>query len=737
MWRGGRAFKTEAERQQEAQEQEEEQRQQEQQQQQRQQSSDQDNSVMIIDSDDEETENQNKESEPTAAASKPDHQDSTYIPPTFAEIEDEIDPREPYEQILRHIDIHTGVKVVSISIPPTVTQEEYDVTLDACPPIFSKMILVAAICADSTVRLFSLPLAPPMPDTTSEQEMGIQRVIIPDGAVQNVPAGVALTLTSHREVEGDRAEDGQSTAKQWDVLLAVHSTQFGGLLSVFRVPIIAPSTVQDAGLFRFSQTGTRLIQKQYLCRPVKTIAFNPITYPKRQHGRILVAHDDKVKVFQSLTPSPDEPLYRKSTTDTGVIKLLDEDGNEVTSATCDFEDQGKWLFTLHLSRTKPPSRKIIDAKWVFGGKGIMVLLTDGTWGVWCIERFNSSDKNGSQVLDLSNFALSGRITATAPVISTAGGATSTATRNQHQQSPAPAHPTSSDSFRGATLKLHPQPRQSQQQEQPQMRQFSSVPGFTPMTPSTRKTREGTLFQASTTTSLPKEDEIAPEETVPIQDSNSQGQQIGQSGEIPGIAFSRHVGKTILPGQYSSLSAQAPRTHGGIAIYSLPSLESEVPDEEILIWHAGTTVRIPVLTRLLEEVKGNNKMGSATNSASIVPVYLQNQLQTGAGLLPPTSFRRLIDADAPPEVIVATEYELIILPAVIDEEAEDEAIQAREALIKRNDQERLRKGDLDLDGINRVVADMQKRNEQQRQGWPGVFSGGNIPAASSAGKGVFA
>ncbi|KAI5297098.1 hypothetical protein KEM56_005087, partial [Ascosphaera pollenicola] len=183
IWRGGRAFKSQAEHQQQ------QQPKQQKPQQQTESSSgswaSQADEIMILDSDDDEAEKhttqsasgQQQQQQQGSASAQP-----TYTPPTFTDLEDEIDPAEPYEQIIRQIDLRTGVKVLKISLPTFVPEEECLLPLDICPPIISKMIVVAAICADSTVRLFSLPLAPPMPHSTSEEEMGVQSLSIADGS---------------------------------------------------------------------------------------------------------------------------------------------------------------------------------------------------------------------------------------------------------------------------------------------------------------------------------------------------------------------------------------------------------------------------------------------------------------------------------------------------------------------------------------------------------------------------
>ncbi|KAI5302020.1 hypothetical protein KEM56_001128, partial [Ascosphaera pollenicola] len=520
----------------------------------------------------------------------------------------------------------------------------------------------------------------------------------------------------------------EHAAEAWDVLLAVHTAQFGGLLNVYRVPIIAPPAFEgEAGLFTFSQAGAVLVQKQYLCAPIKTVAFNPMAYPRKQHGRLLIAHADRVKVFQCLTPQP--AISIPTTTDpTSIDGEYNQNDDAVAEDGPDFIDEGQWLFTLHLSRTKPPSRKIIDAKWVFGGKGIMVLLTDGTWGIWCIERLllshtTSSDKR-AQKINLSSFTLTGRVAADTAAIATAAGADAIRHQRQHAAAPSTLRPTGlggSTQQPQSQSRSQPQPQPQPQQLQPpqgklQMRQVqssSSSPGFTPMTPSTRKTRQGTLFQGSSTTSQ----STAGQSTIaqsPEQEQTTQEQTQGEevpddsgSGSEDGNASTT---MTTSPTFNSSFSSPPPKMHGGIVVHSLPSMKSEVPDEEILIWHAGKTSRIPDLLSLLKNVDDERGTDAITSSEGAVAVllHLQNQLQTGAGLLPATSLRRAIDSDAPPEVVVATEYQLIIKPAIIDEEAEDLAREAREEEISRRDQEKLRMGELDLEGVNRVMAAMQRQ-----------------------------
>ncbi|KAI5303489.1 hypothetical protein KEM55_000523, partial [Ascosphaera atra] len=278
---------------------------------------------------------------------------------------------------------------------------------------------VAGVCADSSVRVFGVPLAPPA-KTDKAGELGVSVCTIADGGVLAVPAGVAVTFTARsgdggveRETRpksrsrsrsqsradasgGYSNDDGSIESEQgWDVLLAVHTSELGGLLSVYRIPVVtrhatnAAAADDDGITYSFSRESITPIQRQRLGSPARNIAFSPMPYPRKQHSRLLVAFADRVKVLQCLTPRA-QALQDRFGIDAGP----------------EFADEGRWLLTLYLEQPQTQQRggktAIIDAQWVLGGKGVIALLSDGSWGIWSLERNGSQS---AQKLDLSAFAV--------------------------------------------------------------------------------------------------------------------------------------------------------------------------------------------------------------------------------------------------------------------------------------------------------------------------------------------
>ncbi|KAI5288088.1 hypothetical protein KEM52_001313 [Ascosphaera acerosa] len=646
VWRGGRTFRPRAEL---ARQQAASQRQQQQQQQQRQQTQQRRDAdaVMIIDSSDEEEDGAATVPTPQssfASASGPNSSAGTgtgdgdgdgsgsYTPPAFSTHTAEIDPAAPHEPVLRHIDVRTGCRVVKLAIPAYVPapDDDDDSHGQARPPILSSMVVCAAICADATVRLLSVPLAPPMPDVTDPAGMGVQCLVLPGATVQDLPAGVAMTFTPHAGISDDdtdrsrqrsatrtsrsrsrpRSHDTRhsvgrslaagSDAAAWDALVAVHSMQFGGALTVYRVPAI-----NDSPLPRFTSTGVTAVHKQYLFSGVRSIAFSPRAYPSRQHGRFLVAHADQVRIFEAVAPVS-QPAF---------ITERDEDA---------FVDQATWLATIHLPRapapsSQPPSqpppqsapREIVDVAWVLGGKGVMVLLTDGSWGVWCIEK---SSVRPSLSVGFSQFACHGRLVA--PITARPGTITITG--------------ASDDGLLD--------------EEEAYMDDVSSpTKGLRPLRSGTRETRAGTSYHSGDTTVLSDimegdEDEEEEEGAARLDDGGLSGAR---------TAAQRFM-QPAFTGPYPTPDIASTRT-GGIAVRTSPT-----GDEEVVLWHANNVFRIDSLLATR----------SSASASGIPALYIPaSQSVLGAGSLPPASLQddssaRTEEAD----LVLATDSHLSVLTA---------------------------------------------------------------------------
>lgn len=347
------------------------------------------NSLILIDSDEEQT-------EPTTLASQ-------YQDPVFEQEEDEHDDSEPYEAIIQTLDLPLGLDVLSISFP-TIHNTSNRSSLDSLPRIFSQKLVIAFACSDYSVRLLTLPLNPPSHQTkqglvTRNYSVPLngqvghfheQIFLIASGAGQQAIAdGLSVTFTSRADNEEDSQDDetmsddvqpaktSTTASAAWDILVASHYTNLSGLLLIFRAPLDTSGSALDI-------ENTQNIMPwriQYLASPAIHIEFNPSLFPAQAHSNILIS-DRKgyVRVFNCLLRSD--------------------------------WDERSWILSLTVFSRQPPigrsSRKsIIDARWIWRGKGIVVLLEDGEWGIWDLETSESKETKGSVSQSPFPFAVTG------------------------------------------------------------------------------------------------------------------------------------------------------------------------------------------------------------------------------------------------------------------------------------------------------------------------------------------
>jgi hypothetical protein len=356
--------------------------------------------IMIIDSDDD---------EPAKSAPPP--------PPKaeFEEEEEELDPDQPYPSIVQQLRLPLNTGVLHIAVPQVPATSELR-PADSVPPIFSNKIVFVVACTDYSVRIVTLPLSPP-PHAAKERpssaksQYGEDIVKIPTHAGhQTVPTGVSVTWTSQGEPsykqpsedEMDVDGDGEGTAatgrrsprkKQthsqsatagegFDLLIASHSGELGGLLKIWRFSL-AETSVKMTNPITPYQTLT-------LRKPATTVVFNTAVYPKRRHSRLLV------------------------TDSSGVARVYDPFVARKRRANGASSGSGAWvaLFRTTFERVKtnapyPPilaARKaIIGAAWAGDGHHVLALLADGEWGIWDVDRTGPSPPADPSAFSLRGF----------------------------------------------------------------------------------------------------------------------------------------------------------------------------------------------------------------------------------------------------------------------------------------------------------------------------------------------
>ena len=326
---------------------------------------------MIIDSDDE---------------GLPSKRPEPYInDATFEDDEEEYNPREPYLPIIQDLDLPLGAAVLHLSFPQLPRHDpRHD--FDSFPRLPYEKLVVAISCSDFSIRLVILPLTPPSLRSKARLEVqnnislvlpghGIwgEQVFMASGTSghQSLPKGISMTFTPQQTGVTARATSeghpgnemdvstmviskspgrqlkGEDTADHgWDLLVASHSSDLSGLLLVHRFPISADGLGIDVDSADYSVPW----RSQMLPSPAVSIQLCPSTQSTIYPRRVLVAEGN------------------------GPVKLFD----------C---DKSSWLISLHpglefSSSNKVRGRTVLDTKWVLGGKAILVLLSDGEWGIW-------------------------------------------------------------------------------------------------------------------------------------------------------------------------------------------------------------------------------------------------------------------------------------------------------------------------------------------------------------------
>lgn len=373
--------------------------------------------------------------------------------PPFDEEEEEYNPSEPYSPIVQTLDLTLGVEVICLAFPhlPATLQKT---SLDSLPAFMSHRLLCVLTCSDFTTRVLTVPLMPPSPRSKARLEVrnAVSDLDAREGlfgeqiftftgepAHRSIPKGVSVTVTAStlEDEEDDDMEDDVRTDRlsapsrtasrsrsrsrlgrddSWDLLVASHSSDLSGLLLIYRVPLVADG-------FRISPEHQNPWRVHNLASPAVTVEFNTALYPAARHSLLLVAEAK------------------------GNLRILDSVPRSRAA-------QGRWLVSLHSEfETSQESRirrkPILDAKWVLGGKCILVLLADGKYGVWDIED---------------------------------AGPKSTDTVNP----PRPLTTFALDGWVSNSLKSKPMMRSSATKNE-------SNTKFAPMTPSTRKIKQEALF----------------------------------------------------------------------------------------------------------------------------------------------------------------------------------------------------------------------------------------------------
>ncbi|EPE26016.1 WD40 repeat-like protein [Glarea lozoyensis ATCC 20868] len=309
------------------------------------------NAVISLDSDD--------EGGPPKFEDKPEFED-----------EEDLDPSIQYPEILQTLDIHFGTPVLQLATLPSSVLKAEGASWQAFQPLQQKIIFAAG-CADSSLKLVTLPTTPPSPISKDRSEF---RISFTEAYAGKGNWGETVTsLTGSRQASAGisltaRVENTSSSSRSTpQIIVASHTPEVSGVLYMYKVSTKSP----EAHLQPF--------QKIYLSSPAKSIAFNPSLDGQRSSHLLVADKKGACRIYDYAKLS--------TTSDEGTEGNVIQEGTWLLSLYTRFESPKSNQLTPRLigSHTGFGRKPIVDAKWVAAGRAVIVLLVDGEWGVWDIE----------------------------------------------------------------------------------------------------------------------------------------------------------------------------------------------------------------------------------------------------------------------------------------------------------------------------------------------------------------
>ena len=595
--------------------------------------------------------------------------------------EEENDTSEPYHKVIRHIDVHFGTCARHIAVPPTPADIR-DSTPGAFPPMLLSNIVVAATCNDGSIRLVTLPLLPPLPSVDETSYPALQQVTIAGAnSHQEIPSSIALT---HSAISGtfealressktrsrsrNRSTEDKDTSKitnhgdrAWCFMLVSISTTAGGLLLTHQIPLTS-----NTQLSLLAQD-LHPIQRCNLGFPCSSsrVVFNPSAFPADRHSTLLVSAADAtcVKLYQIHTDSrSDHYRARRNSTATD-----DSATSGQRTSSRGSRPNGRFLITLYpgFARSSGSSdlqrrKRILDVAWVCSGRGAIALLEDGEWGIWDLE--GAGPGSGATTLIRGQSSMSGIQGGALTKFAFSGWVTSTSKGLPKSQA--------ADVGDGKGNKL------------------------APMTPHTRKVRIEGLFRGG---ELP----VGPE-------------------KVTSPATRGHV----------SVTEHAPST--------APTISSG--DESLVLAHDSIINYIPSLQALWRAKSCSKGTFDSVDSICLWPVQdlsLHQERLVGVaelGPCPSTSSKLSFGSKSreAPDILIVAEHRLILYASTVTQSTPAEASETRlslrfgkaqaPALGKPPDQALLGRGQLDLEGMDRILEGMTHSN--------GAVNGHKVPVGKS-------
>ncbi|KAL5594314.1 hypothetical protein BROUX41_001256 [Berkeleyomyces rouxiae] len=298
---------------------------------------------------------------------------------------------EPYPEIIQTLDLSLGTSVTHLAVPSmTPTRTSEDSAFAGIEQIKTHMVFSVA-CGSNDVYLVSVPLTPPSHASKNRPELRKGLLAAQAGAGLWGESLTLLTGQLHPSrglaIALIKPKAGSKPVVKSRVVVASHTREASGALRLWETTLGEAVTSGRRPLESF--------QTEFLPHVLTTISFNA-THTSQL---LAVSPQHGVRVYDfTLPPYPTEDMTSGS-----------------------FPSQGSWQLSLFQPFTKgfPVRKSIVDAAWIAYGRAVLVLLADGTWGIWDVDGVSPKSssllgKNKSGIVGggITQFSVSGQIEGT-------------------------------------------------------------------------------------------------------------------------------------------------------------------------------------------------------------------------------------------------------------------------------------------------------------------------------------
>lgn len=305
----------------------------------------------------------------------------------FEADEEELDPDCPYPSIMQELNLDIQQEVLHVAVPSLHSSS-------LTPPLLRTTALVAIAQSDGGVRLLQIPLAPPADIDKAAVAHQIARSKLGLASDGPIPSDLAMKFYP----VDNQAQTGlrrQQEGVEGHLLVAAASRK----LKIWIMSVTADTLAgEEEGMFEQAQSVP-------LSSPATHLAFHPST---RFAQLLLVDVSGSSRIYD---PYAQKTLSTRPGSSDSQLQAPRATGSP-----------GKWIMTYHAGfpstkeQDAPPAlarrKKILDAKWVLGGKCILALMEDGQWGIWDLTGGLRDSKRGE------DFVLDGYLSSASHVVDT-------------------------------------------------------------------------------------------------------------------------------------------------------------------------------------------------------------------------------------------------------------------------------------------------------------------------------